>query len=388
MATYETYELGPLWSPAWGRVDSSRSPTRFAVARPEDLLYVEVEILPNENALALYFPSQHVMEYQIGSYPPPEPFLPVPAIPSGTVLMNTPFLQYSASPEEARGLVGRVLENLDGQLCIESGIEFPTLMYLQPFGQSRWSLAPNPRTGGDWTAVWQAELLETTWDVPGVPGPLMQVRSTQDKGFEPTSFGVSPFTSFPEFRGAIFQTRLAMSMLGASGRIRGPHWPPGWPAAPPSVKSYDHAAQLGRDQQMTEVELGHLSSGHPATLETHTTRVFSQMKFTSLPFGSSIDAGIGGSDADPYAIGQTYFAAHLHQTATLTVLEPEVSFEGMDTPFRRLRLTGEVSQVDPNAAPAFWVTRGAVDVHFGLVATDREGREAPFSAPLMFLSLA
>ena len=80
----------------------------------------------------------------------------------------------------------------------------------------------------------------------------MTVTSTQNQGLEPTGFGVAPFVLFPQLKGSIFETQLALSMLGAQdGRMHGPHPPP--EAAPTSVHSYEHVSQLGRDQQMTAV---------------------------------------------------------------------------------------------------------------------------------------
>ena len=138
---------------------------------------------------------------------------------------------------------------------------------------------------------------------------------------------------------------------------------------------------------MTAVVRGFLSSGHPATLELITTRVFTQTTASGAPtFPITLGEPAKVDSFEPIR-GQIYFAAHLFQTATLTVLQQEVRFEGADTPFRTLRLAeGRIGQVDPKVSVSepFWVTRGGADVRFALVATDWEGREVPFAAPLMF----
>jgi hypothetical protein len=360
------------------------APDRFAVARAEDLLYVEIEVQANNDVLALALPPQHVLEFPFRPQVPP--FLPAPSSDGEQGFSS--FLTYPiSSAEEGRALATSLLEHFDGRPG-HGAVEFPAMMLLEPTGHSTWSLCPRPRTGAGWSAVWQAELLATAGPdtLPGPPWPLVRVTATQDPQFEPASFGVFPFVLFPEFRGATFRARLAVSMLGVSGRLRGPVAAALDPIVPVTVADYDHVAQFGRDQKVTAVVRGFLSSGHPAELEVVTTRVFAQMTFQGVDFPPSIDFGQGGSDADPYKVGETYFSAFLEQSATLTVLEPQISFDGIDTPFRTLRLSDErLGQVDPNPAEAFWVTRGGQDVHFALVGADWEGREVPFSAPLMFL---
>jgi hypothetical protein len=359
-----------------------QSPNVFVLARADDLLHLDVEVDADRNVLTLFLPAQNVMEFP---FPAPTGYPLFVPVPAAIGFESSSFVRYPiAAGKDAAALAGSVLERFDAQPGT-AGVDFPMLMFLEPLGQSTWRLNASPRTGDGWTAVWQAELLATSDAVPGLVGPFMVATSTQSQGGEPLSFGVAPFVLFPQLKGSIFQTRLALSMLGASGRIHGPHPAPG--AAPTSVQSYEHVSQLGRDQQMTAVVRGFLSSGHPATLELVTTRVFTQTTATGAFTGPIVLGEPAKVDSFEPVRGQTYFAAHLFQTATLTVLQQEVRFEGADTPFRTLRLAEErIGQVDPKVSVTepFWVTRGGADVRFALVATDWEGREVPFAAPLMF----
>ena len=333
---------------------------------------------PEKQTVSLTFPTQHVMEYPLPltgvGAPGFAPVMPgvgvtVPAIGGGGQWC---VIQYPLLPGFD---IDRALEQFDDTLSSFSGLEFPTLMYLEAFGQARWALRPDPRgSDNSWTAVWQADLLETQAALTGTSGPLMQVRNTQDPGFEPPGFGVPPMTLFPQFRDAVFETSMSMSMLGATGRIAGPHWPDG--VAHGDVSSYQHAARFGRDTESHAVINGFLSSGHKAQLQVDTVRVFSEMVFGGI--------GFGGTAADPYVNGVTYLAAHLNQTAILTVFETDIALQA-DSPFRRLRFAdAATSRVNPKARPAFWLTRSGQDVQFALVGTDWEGNEIAFAAPLMF----
>jgi len=362
----------------------------YLLARPEDLLHVEVFVSPEEGRLSLLFPSQHVMEYPDGErlsiYGDETAAIP------GPDLLGDPVWHHAKVPSRGsnrstltfrlpEGAVDRVTDDVLAQLgsSIGGSVELLTMLVLEPFGEGLWRLTPQPLTGNGWTAVWRAELRLTSGPFPGLHGPMMRVTHTQDRGFEPDSFGVKPFTLFPEFRGAVFRSsQVALSMLGASGRIQGPHWPPDVVPETGTGVSYDHKIQFGRDQQWTVVLRGSLSSGHSAELTLVTTRVFAQMKYASSGFPSTVP--------DTYAHGQTYFGARLYETATLRVLDPLVNFEGVDTPFRWLRLNSEaVSQIDTSTDSVFWVTRGHMDVQFALVATDWAGHDIPFTAPLMFI---
>ena len=112
------------------------------------------------------------------------------------------------------------------------------------------------------------------------------------------------------------------------------------------------------------------------------------------PDGSSPGCSSTGTltldpEEDAFVAGQTYVQGRLFQTGTLNIIDPVVSFEGMDTPFRSMRIAPErVGQVDfdlTDAAPFFWVERLGGRVRFDLVATDWSGREIAFSLPLMFI---
>ena len=160
--------------------------------------------------------------------------------------------------------------------------------------------------------------------------------------------------------------------------MHGPHPPPG--AAPTSVQSYEHVSQLGRDQQMNAVVRGFLSLGPPGDARARHDAGFHPddgERGAYLP-----DHARGACQgrllrADP---GPIYFAAHLFQTATLTVLQQEVRFEGADTPFRTLRLAeGRIGQVDPKVSVSepFWVTRGGADVRFGSWPPTGRGERCP-----------
>ena len=299
-----TYELGP---------------GRFLIARPEDLLHLEVWGSAAGGLMTLFFPCQHVMEFpdgeRVARYADETALVPPPdllgegvahwaMVPSVAADSGSNYFTFRLPPGGADRLTDDVLAQLEGCSSIAGGVEFLAMFVLEPFGEGRWRLGPQPLTGNGWTAVWRAELRGTSGAVPGLHGPLMQVTRTQDRGFEPPSFGVKPFTLFPEFRGAVFRSsELSLSMLGASGRIQGPHWPPGVVPEPGTGVSYDHKTQFGRDQEWTLVLQGALSSGHPAELTLVTTRVFAQMTYASSGFPSAVP--------ETYAHGQTYLGARL-----------------------------------------------------------------------------
>ncbi len=350
----------------------------FLLARPQDLLLLRVDVDPETQTVSLTFPTQHVMEYPLPltgvgapGFAPVRPGvgITVPAVGGGD---QPSVIQYSLP---AGFDVDRVLEQLDAAASSFSGLEFPTLVYLEAFGRANWALRSQPRGDGvGWTAVWQTDLLDTDRALTGTSGPLLHVRSTQDPGFEGSGFGVKPMIDYPTFRDAVFESSMSMSMLGATGRINGPFWPDLQPH--PEAPDFRYSARFGREVESHELIHGFLSSGHRAQLAVDTVRVFSEMVYGVI--------GTGDTAADPYAEGQTYLAAHLHQTATLTVLESDVAVQA-DSPFRRLRFAdATTARVDSPADSAFWLTRNGVDVEFALVGTDWAGNDTAFAAPLMF----
>ena len=364
-------------------------PNSFLLARPEDLVLLRVDVDPEQQTVSLTFPTQHVMEYPL-PLTGPGPTQDVPDPPPWNATMpgvgsTVPSVggggQWNVIQYPLRGGfdVDHLLEQLDGAVSSFSGLQFPTLMYLEAFGQARWALRPAPRMSTDgWTAVWQADLLATDRMLAGTSGPLLHVKNTQDSGFEGFGFRVRPMTDYPLFRDAVFEAAMSMSMLGATGRINGPFWADLQPH--PEAPAFRYAARFGRETGSHEVIHGFLSSGHRAQLDVDTVRVFSQMVFDGI--------GLGGTAADPYVNGQTYLAAHLHRTATLTVLETEVAVQA-DSPFRRLRLAdATTTRTQAPADQAFWLTNNGADLQFALVGTDWEGVEHAFAAPLMFRTQA
>jgi hypothetical protein len=344
-------------------------PDFLLLIRPEDLLYLEVDIHRGQGEVWLWFPSQHVMEH-----PTADP------LTSNTVQAfgadpNTA-LKYALGADEALQLGEGLLARLHRQPG-RAQVEFPTMMLLAEHVHADWDLIPEPRGAPGWTGAWRAELVETG-RIGNIDGLVMRVADTQGPSGEPPGWHLDPFASYPDFKGGVFATRLALSMTGATGRLHGPFGIPGQPA-PPGVggKTFDLMANTGRDIKTVLETRGFLSTGHPAMLTTVTSRAFVTMQRADDAF----------TPPDPsYADGQTYLQARLVQTTTLTVLEPVVQVASPGTPFRSMRVTETVfTHLDAGAGPARWVTRANQDVHFPLVATDWSGRETAFSAPVMFI---
>lgn len=345
-------------------------PDRLLLVRPEDLLYLDMQIQRSRGEVWLWFPSQHVMEHPTADAQQSNVVQAFGA-DHNTVLM------YDLAPHEAHQLGEGVLVRFHRQPG-RAQVEFPTMMLLAEHVHADWDLSPRPRGAGAWRAAWRAELVESG-HVGDVDGLVMVVADTQVPSGEPSGWHVDPFSAYPDFKGAVFRTRLALSMTGASARLHGPFAIPGQPV-PPGVgsKTFDLSANVGRDQKSVLVQRGFLSTGHPAELTTVTSRAFVTMRFANTQIG----------ETDPfYTEGQTYLQARLVSNTTLTVLDPVVLVESMRSPFRSLRVTETVfDHVDSGSGPARWVTRRGMDVHFPLVATDWSGRDTAYNAPLMFIS--
>ncbi|WP_166351884.1 hypothetical protein [Phytoactinopolyspora limicola] len=372
-------------------------PDRYLLARSEDLLYLRVSLHPDQGMLQLVFPAQHVLEqtFQVdadGYLPPPvggfwaSVGASAESWSSGGIGGDS--LSYTVPVDEARRRMGDLLGWLEEKWATGS-IEFPALIQLAPYDTGRWTFSPPPGSTGGRTAVWGAELAATSGEFDGLDRPLMRVNWTEERGFEPWGFAMLPYTEYRSMRGSLFETRMRLSMLGASGWGNGPHWrPDAFQPTMPAITSFSHASRFGRTTEARWQVVGRLSSGHPVRLDSETTREFTSkrhVRTSAAPVITDIAIGAGDSARDPYMGGTTYVAAHLIETRTLTVLDPVVTMAGRESPFRTLRLVDEtIHRIDHGDAPS-WVTRDGQDVHFTLVATDWEGRETSFSVPLMFL---
>ena len=185
-----------------------------------------------------------------------------------------------------------------------------------------------------WVAVWQGENRTARDASRSYPGGLFFVVGSGSYPDSLPSWFDIPYKSFNRYHGALFETRMAVSMLGASARIHGPvGWSLAEPETPPAdAPEYAHHAQFGRDQASRQVFRGFLSSGHAVTVTTTIDRTFTARKIEH-DFPQEFPAG--------YTYRETYIAAHLVKVTTMTVLDPEVTFEGTRSPFRRLRLVGQ-----------------------------------------------
>jgi len=349
---------------------------RYLLARAEDLLYLPVDFDSDTDKVCLTLPVQHVAE--LPSSVEQLPFS-LPADPYGVLSIGADgtWNRLMCSPPDGEpstwvpGLLGtQQAEWMDAEL------HYPTFLHLRSRGRSKWRLHPEPRTGQGWTAVWQAELLTTEEGLPEMGGtPMFEVAYVEP--IIPFAFQVWPFTVYGEFPNAWFETKLALSMLGASGRLHGPHRPFPVGAPGPTVTDYTHATQFGRDTFVHGTAFGHLSSGHRARVDTELRRVFTRMHRNDP---------LAVVEPPHYAAAADFQACHLVSVSRLTVLEEVVTASHVETPWRSLRLTGGNDlRVDPPTDVAYWLAQGGNDVRFGLLGTDWDGSEVPFSTPLMFI---
>jgi hypothetical protein len=189
-------------------------------------------------------------------------------------------------------------------------------------------------------------------------------------------------------KGAV-EKRLGQVMAQAVGRLEPitgevlPHAPPaGRQELPVELVAWTHIGTGGRDQYVKIVELGWLYPfGHQATKTKITERRF---------------------EVDPQQPGNGP-VAFLVQYEYITVTQPEVSFAGSwetqggrAMPLASVRLATRVTPhlLPANQAPALisnaqkasWVVdEQHHDVVFHAVGNDRNGREVPFSASLVFM---
>lgn len=344
----------------------------FKLIRAEDLLYLDAAL--GGPRLDLVLPTQHLMEVPAE---PPVVARPTTMVGGGEFWNALRFVVDPAIlPDDIEGLLTYLASESVEQ---RAEIEFPSRLHLRTHGPGWWDLHAVPRIGPKgWTAIWQGEnrSAETSRSYPG--GLFFVVGS----GAYPDALAPwfkEPYGSFNKYHGALFEARMAVSMLGASARIHGPvSWSLAEPETPPlDAPEYAHHAQFGRDQAVQQVFRGFLSSGHAVSVTTTIDRAFTARKIDHA-FPEETPAG--------YVYRETYLAAHLVKITTMTVLNPEVTLEGTRSPFRRLRLVGHSSTgIDAIGPEAAWVRIGGESAEFGIVATDWEGREIPFSTPLMYI---
>ncbi len=343
-------------------IDGSRS----WLARSDDLLFLEAFVDTDARTATVRLQTQSVEEWPLGAGLGHDPGfvggqMPVRAGDRGTSVLTGPLPAGDLS-----GLLG----SWHLQPLLGATLEFPTLLTLEtvPPPRSRWDLHPIPRTStAGWTAIWQGELLESgggprVWHVTAV-SPLTEGAT------------VLPISVLPQLADAFFQTRMAVSTLGADGWIDDRFFIQ--ESDHPGAPTLRHAARSGRETHSTLVIPGTLSSGHRARLTTDRRREIARGTFSGLSRG-------GGSPSDPYVAGPTYLAAPIVETSTLTVLDTDVSIT-VDSPFRVLRYAGpRTLPVQADGDPAFLVRADGAPVRFALVGVDWEGKETAFTAPLVF----
>lgn len=340
----------------------------YWVARAEDLLFLEVSVDRQAGTVTLYLPTQSVMEIAPDAGASPDTPWQLPLTGGGLSAIGGQAREDSITFAPTGGLdLERLLEKLQREPARKAFLRMPALLHLETVAESHWDLHPNPRTGGGgWTAIWQADLLDTG-------GP--RVWHVREASPAPPLFNTRPASDFAQFADAFFRTRTSLTMMGANGWIDDRFFVQ--VQAHEGAPSMRFACRSGREVASHEVVPGVLSSGHRAQLDVERVRVITHGTFDGMGL-------TGATEADPYLNGKTYTFANLVETATLTVLD-EVVAVGVDSPFRTVVYAGpRTVRVDRPEGPAFWVSQGGRRLPCALVGIDWEGRECGFTTPLVF----
>lgn len=299
--------------------------------------------------------------------------------------------------------------------ALQTSIVYPWRLHLAPAGQSfRWNHSAAPVEHDGRTELWHTRftskppLAETR-----NPGGLLRAVWSEDydakpgsvtKEYEPFRMSLNPnnrtqivslssdfgLDSNPK---AILARNLMLSPQGAWADLRGDFLPDGNKGF--NVEQWSTRGTMGREHFAKVIERGYLLPlGHKAVLITITER-----KIQTIEKGRNAGRP----------------AAVLRQRQFIVVREPQRSYDDPDFPLKRVRITTEVTpnlnQFDEPqgklydeltrvpegymdnqpagllGADGFWPRVGDDDFLFDLIATDVEGVEAAFKAPLMFVTL-
>ena len=299
--------------------------------------------------------------------------------------------------------------------ALQTSIVYPWRLHLAPAGQSfRWNHSAAPVEHDGRTELWHTRftskppLAETR-----NPGGLLRAVWSEDydakpgsvtKEYKPFRMSLNPnnrtqivslssdfgLDSNPK---AILARNLMLSPQGAWADLRGDFLPDGNKGF--NVEQWSTRGTMGREHFAKVIERGYLLPlGHKAVLITITER-----KIQTIEKGRNAGRP----------------AAVLRQRQFIVVREPQRSYDDPDIPLKRVRITTEVTpnlnQFDEPqgklydeltrvpegymdnqpagllGADGFWPRVGDDDFLFDLIATDVEGVEAAFKAPLMFVTL-
>jgi hypothetical protein len=327
--------------------------------------------------LTIVFPSQHNGEQAIQatgefSYPPP----PVSGALAGPTWLAFQLPEHASIPLTIETLLewGSLIPappatSADDLNPEHSALEVPWSLWLAVPKGGTWHHSATPVTSGGRTELWHTRLGIGGSEPPAVLPPITAF----------TSSGVSPWTMslIPEDRADLVTLTatvpatanfLALTALGASVNFQG-NWTVG-PNSRISLSQWTHRTSAGRDSYVRTVHQGHLfPTGHRAVYISVTDREF------------------GTDDA-----GQT--SAYLVQRQYVTVTEPVITYDGdpdepnggRANPMRTIQANTITVQVDGSSGDtAFWIQFNGADVPFSFVATDREGRTADYSMPMIWL---
>lgn len=409
------------------------------VVRPDDLLVLTLDfynlhlkspggiphierIGPGNGFIVARFQPQSVVEQaffetQPGA-PPPEPG--DPPIPSGDPLISPPVASRIAGPSQLVFRISdtqlpidfrleqllqvlqasepivqpRILEprpvppvggttNFGGANSQYSAIEAPIRMILSPDAQSRWRHKQTPATSSDLkhTELWHTRLEGKKSTVSAVWSPDWNANDDDPPADDEHPFRMSLHaenrhqlvrsTSDQYLEGAKPAPieRLILSSQGAWMNLHGK-----WLTELPLVE-WKHIMTGGRDQYVRVVKEGRLFWGcHRAVFVKITERKVQMVKSGQL-------------EGKP--------AAYLRQRYLIIVKEPTKNYSHRHFPFRSVTIK---TLVTPNLdlpkddemflgakENAFWPRVFGKDFKFHIVATDWEGREIEFLAPLGFI---
>ncbi len=344
----------------------SHGQTHLVAANPSQAAY-----------LTIVFPSQHNGEQAIQAagefdYPPP---------PVGGALAGPSWLAFQLPTQASIPLTieallewGSLIPTAPAASATDlnpqtSALEVPWALWLAVPKGGTWHHSVTPVTSGGRTELWHTRLGIGGGEPPAVLPPITAF----------TSSAAIPWAMslFPEDRAGIVTLTatvparanfLALTALGASVNFQG-NWTVG-PNSPISLSQWTHRTSAGRDSYVRTVHQGHLfPTGHRAVYISVSDREF-----------HTDDAG------------QTI--AYLVQRQYVTVTEPVITFDGdpnepnggRANPMRTIQANTTTVQVDESMGKTnFWIQFNGADVPFSFVATDREGRAADYSAPMIWV---
>ena len=152
------------------------------------------------------------------------------------------------------------------------------------------------------------------------------------------------------------------------------------------LEQWTHRMAQGRDQYVRTAKTAFLcDTGHRASIITVTEREFTpfQIRTEQTPQGP---VGIFGSVA---YLRQRIYVLPQERVKDYAALGPAYAHEGREQPFRRMRITTEVTPaLDPvDTTKPFWPQVGTKDYNFQFIAEDWDGRKVTFERPLRVIPL-